>query len=184
MMAIKILDNGRYTNIQIEDARIGYKNFAGNPTKFNARGGVRSFSLFLDPEVAEVLSQYGFYVRAKPPREGHEDDGVLLTLPVNVGYKETTEDKGRDPVIVMISSRGRTTLTKDTVGMLDWAMLDHIDLIINPYRGHRPDGTPSMTAWLDKMYVTIREDDLDLKYSSVPSIEGELPDEIGDVDPF
>lgn len=101
-------------------------------------GGVRSFSLFLDPEVAEVLSQYGFYVRAKPPRDGHEDDGVLLTLPVNVAYKEVEEDKGQDPVIVMISSRGRTTLTKNTVGMLDWAMIDHIDLIINPY-----PGTPS-----------------------------------------
>ena len=59
---------------------------------------------------------------------------------------------------------------------------------MNSYKGNigliNANTAKIMTAWLDKMYVTIREDDLDLKYSSVPSIEGELPDEIGDVDPF
>ena len=67
--------------------------------------------------------------------------------------------------MVLITSRGKTNLGEADISLLDWAEITNVDLIINPYIG---PGRETPTAYLDSLYVTIQEDELELKYLDVP----------------
>ena len=58
--------------LQIDDARIIYRNFSGTGSKFN-REGDRNFAVVIeDPELADALINEGWNVKIKPPRDGDE----------------------------------------------------------------------------------------------------------------
>lgn len=55
--------------LQIDDARIMFRNFRGEASKYN-REGDRNFALIIpDDETATALSKAGWNVTIKPPRE-------------------------------------------------------------------------------------------------------------------
>lgn len=155
-MALKEKEDRR---IVMEDVRIVFRNFAGKEGPYN-REGDRSFAVLLDDEIAERLQIDGWNVKYLKPREDDEEGARQAYLSVSLGYK------GRPPVVVMISSRGRTNLGEDEVEILDWADIDTVDLIINPYDWVVRDAH-GIRAYLSSMYVTIREDELARKYAEV-----------------
>ena len=54
--------------LQIDDARIIYRNFSGVGSKFN-REGDRNFAIYIDDEdIANELRDRGWNVKIKPPR--------------------------------------------------------------------------------------------------------------------
>ena len=58
--------------LQIDDARIVYRNFSGVGSKFN-REGDRSFSVVIpDKDIMEALVNEGWNVKSKPSR--YEDE--------------------------------------------------------------------------------------------------------------
>ena len=63
--------------LQINNARIVYKNFSGKPSAFN-REGDRNFSLVIpNIEIADALKDKGWNIKIKPPREeGDEPFGI------------------------------------------------------------------------------------------------------------
>lgn len=145
-------------NIVIENARIGFRNFSGEEGKFNPKGR-RNFCVFLDNDIAEQLQEDGWNVRWLAPREeGDEEQGYMQ---VAVSYANIP------PKILMVTSGGKTILNDDTVGMLDWAEVENVDIIIRPYNWE-VNGKSGVKAYVKSMYVTIVEDEFSEKYNDIP----------------
>lgn len=145
-------------NLIVEDATIMFRNFAGREQQFNNEGD-RNFCLFLDPKLADKLRKEGWNVKELRPRE--EGDEPQAYIQVAVNYK-----KGRPPRVVLISSQGRVDLGADEVEILDYADIKQIDVILNPY-SWEVSGNKGIKAYLKSAFVTINEDELELKYAGI-----------------
>lgn len=147
-------------NIVIENARIGFLNFSGEEGKFNPKGR-RNFCVFLDHDLGLTLEEDGWNVRWLRPREEDEDDVEQAYLQVAVSFENIP------PKILMITSGGKTIMTDETIGLLDWAEIENVDLIIRPYNWD-VNGKTGVKAYAKSMYVTIREDEFAHKYNDIP----------------
>ena len=97
--------------LQIDDARIIYRNFAGAPSKFN-REGDRNFAVVIpDEEIANELIKEGWNVKTKPPRD--DDDGPFMYLPVKVKFSD------RGPNAYLASGNRLNKLDEDSIACLD-----------------------------------------------------------------
>lgn len=143
--------------VLMEDARIIFRNFAGREGMYN-REGDRNFCVLLDDETAQLMAKDGWNVKYLRPRDEEETEQAYLQVSVNF--------KGRPPRVVMITSRGRTTLQEDEVELLDWADILTADLIMRPYEW-AVNGKTGIKAYLQSIFVTIEEDELELKYADV-----------------
>lgn len=152
-------EEARTPNATLENVRIAFRNFAGKEGQYN-REGDRNFAVMLDDDIAAQMAKDGWNVKTLKPRD--EDDTPQAYIQVTVGY-----GGGRPPQVTMVSSRGRTNLGEDEVGILDWADIVNVDLTIRPYHW-TVSGKSGIKAYLYKIFVTIEEDDLDLKYADVP----------------
>lgn len=138
-------------NIRIDGARIIFRNFSGEEKQYNPKGQ-RNFCVLIDPEDAYALKEIGWKIKVLQPRE--EGDLEQPYLPVAVRFSSYP------PRIVMVSSRGQTLLTEETVGLLDTAEIANVDIIIRPYEWE----PGKIKAYVKTMYVTIEEDELEKKY--------------------
>ncbi|TET24334.1 MAG: hypothetical protein E3J73_08420 [Candidatus Bathyarchaeum sp.] len=154
------------SNITIENARIGFRNFTGKESQFN-RPGSRNFCIFLEPELAKTLDSDGWNVKFLEPRDPDEERQAYL--PVEVKYMRYP------PKITLITGGGMQILDEDTVNILDWAEFESVDLIVRPYNWELNDKR-GVKAYLKTMYVTIVEDELAKKYRDVP-VSGTAGDE-------
>jgi len=146
--------------VLMEGVRIIFRNFAGKEGQYN-REGDRNFAVLLDEPTAEAMAADGWNVKWLKPREADEDETVQAYLPVSLNF-----GKGRPPRVVMITSRGRTTLDEDMVELLDWADIVNVDLIVRPYEW-TVSGKSGIKAYLQSIYVTIEEDELERKYAEL-----------------
>lgn len=148
---------------KVEAARLlpfPFMNFSGRPDKFNVEGGKRTFCVALDVKTAEAMSKDGWNVKFPDPRGDDEEDVRDPYIQVEVKYKV------RPPKITMITSASSTILTEDLVGILDGMDFANVDLIANASTWE-VGGKTGIKAYLKTMYVTIDEDELDLKYSAM-----------------
>lgn len=147
----------RNQNITFEDARIVFRNFEGKKDKYNA-AGARNFCVLLDDDIANQLAADGWNIRWLAARE--EGDSDQAYMPIAVSYLH------RPPKVVLISSstRKQTYLDEEDIHMLDWAEIETVDFIVSPYHWD-VNGKTGIKAYLKKMFVTLVEDELELKYS-------------------
>jgi hypothetical protein len=133
----------------------------------------RNFKVILPDEVAAAMEADGWNVKYLKPNEEEQDQGIErgpAWLPVEAAF-----DKGRPPKIVLITSRGKTNVTEDTVEQLDWvdvAVDDETgapkcDMIVRPYSWTNAMGASGIKAYLKSMFVTIEEDELERKYAEM-----------------
>ena len=111
--------------LQIEDARIIYRNFAGIGSKYNIDGD-RNFAVIIpNQEIADELIADGWAVKIKPPRD--EDDSPFMYLPVKVKFNN------RGPAAYVKSGNSVQRLNEDTIGMLDEIDIQSVDMDLRGY---------------------------------------------------
>lgn len=149
----------RIPDLNVEDAKIVLRNFAGKEGRLNAEGQ-RNFLLLLPDDVANRLIDQGWHVKYLKPREEGEPEQAFIKVKVKFGKYP--------PTVVMISGRGQVHLDEDTVKLLDVAQFKNVDLVVNPSRWTMDDGSEGVTAYLKAGYFTIEEDQFAKKYYDVP----------------
>jgi hypothetical protein len=145
--------------VLMEGVKIIFRNFQGKEGPYNSEGD-RNFAVLLDDEVAEAMAKDGWHVKRLKPRELDEEPHEQPYLPVKVSFKN------RPPNIVMVTSRGRTNLGEAECEILDWADIENVDLIVRPYEWF-VGGKGGIKAYLQSIYVTVREDALQQKYADM-----------------
>jgi hypothetical protein len=157
----------RLENLMVEDARILFRNFAGEEKQFNP-AGERNFALAIDNAIAPAMMDDGWNIKFLKPREEGDDPQAILK--VKVSYKR------RPPTVVLISMKGnqkvRTTLPEDMIDMLDYIDIAKVDLVVNP-SWYDFNGRQGYSAYLKSIYVTMLQDDLELKYAEIPEANPE-----------
>jgi len=170
--------------LQINDARIIFKNFSGEEGPFN-REGERSFSLIIAggilddginkprevdaQEMAEALmaetNEYGagWNIKIKPPREENEDPFMHMKVKIST--------KNRIPAIYVNSAGNVRRLDKDTMGMIDDIAIRKVNLDIRPFDGEMR-GEGFRAAYLDSIEVIQEIDRFAARYA-----EEEYPEE-------
>lgn len=142
-------------NVTMQGVRLIFRNFRGEAGQFNAAGN-RNFSVLLDPKTAKAMLRDGWNIKELRVRE--EGDEPEYALKVTCKYGKVP------PRVVMLTSRGRTDLTEETISVLDHAVIIDADLIVRPYEWD-VQGKQGISAYLQSLYVTIQEDELELKYA-------------------
>jgi hypothetical protein len=160
-MEIKFMEANRaFPNgyLEINDARIIWKNFSGRGDRFN-REGDRNFSLVIPTQedcdaLRNDTNKYGdgWNVKIKPPRE--EGDTPFMHMPVKVKFN------GRGPNVYLDRGPKREPLqlTEETIACLDEMDILSVDLDIRPYDDKLPNGNTFRTAYLSAMKVYQRLD--------------------------
>lgn len=141
-------------NLVVENARIAFRNFSGKESKYN-RAGSRNFCIIFDRETGEELLKQGWNVSILPPRDIDDEPSYKLQVAVAFG--------NFPPKMYMISGRKKTSLDEYTVGNLDFAEIENVDIIIRPYNWE-VNGKVGVKAYVHTMYVEIREDNFASKY--------------------
>lgn len=152
-------------NITLEGARILFRNFSGLASQFNAEGN-RNFCVIIDdPDMLRRLEDDGWNIRWLRPKDPEDEPKAYLQVKVSFPKKGS---RARPPKIIMITSRGQTILDEETVSLLDTAEIANVDMIIRPYNWEM-QGRTGVKAYLNSIYVTIVEDELEKKYSAMES---------------
>lgn len=130
--------------LQIDDARIIYRNFAGRGDKYN-REGDRNFAVVIpDEEMADELTKLGWNVKIKPPRE--DGDTPFMFLPVKVKFND------RGPNVYLKTGNVQNRLDEESVGLLDNIDIIGVDLDIRPFDWD-VNGKMGRTAYLQSIRV-------------------------------
>ena len=149
--------------LQIDDAKIIFKNFEGRGDKFN-RAGDRNFSLLIeDPNTADALVKEGWNVKIKPGRD--EDEEPFMRLPVKVKFTEY------GPNVYLRTGDLVNKLDEESISCLDDIDIESVNMDIRPY-DWEVNGRTGRTAYLQSMEVIQRIDRFSARYG-LNDIDGE-----------
>lgn len=149
--------------LQIDDAKIIFKNFEGRGDKFN-REGDRNFSLLIeDPNTADALVKEGWNVKIKPGRD--EDEEPFMRLPVKVKFTEY------GPNVYLRTVDRVNKLDEESISCLDNIDIESVNMDIQPY-DWEVNGRTGRTAYLQSMEVVQRIDRFSARYGG-NDIDGE-----------
>ena len=143
--------------LQIDDAKIIFRNFSGEASQYN-REGDRNFALLIPTqEIADELTHEGWNVRV---RESRDPDGEpYMYLPVKVKFND------RGPNVYLKSGKSVNRLDESTVGMLDDIDILSVDMDIRPFDWDI-NGKTGRTAYLQSMDVTQNIDRFAARYEN------------------
>ena len=152
------LTNAKTTTLY--NMAIKFRNFSGRPTSFDKLGGKRNFALILTPELADALQADGWNVKAPVPKEEGYPAIPILTVKVNL-------TSFNPPEIWIVKDDTKIKLDENGINALDYAEIESVDLTFNPRDFQRLDGSVGANAWLSKMFVKIKKDELEEKYANL-----------------
>lgn len=143
--------------LQIENARIIFRNFAGVASKFN-REGDRNFAVIIpNQEICDELLDAGWNVKIKPPREDGEEP--FMYLPVKIKFNN------RGPSAYVRSGDKVTRLNEETISMLDEIDIASVDMDLRPY-DWEVNGKTGRSAYLEAIDVMQNVDRFAARYAA------------------
>lgn len=143
--------------LMIDDARIIFRNFAGEGSMYN-REGDRNFALVIPTEEqADALVAEGWNVKVKDPVE--EGDTPRMHLPVKVKFND------RGPKIILNSGGKPVELTEATVSCLDKLDIASVNMDIRPFDWGPINGKCGRSAYLQALEVFQNIDRFSAKYA-------------------
>ena len=149
--------------LQIDDARIIYRNFAGAGSKYN-REGDRNFAVIIpEKEMADALIAEGWNVKVKPPRD--EDDDPFMFLPIKVKFND------RGPNAYLQTGARMNRLDEESIACLDDVDIISVDMDVRP-DDWEVNGKAGRTAYLQSIKVIQEIDRFAARYA-----EEECPEE-------
>ena len=154
----------KISNINVENAKIIFKNFSGRATPISPKG-VRGFSLVLTQEDAERFINDGWNVRYLNPREEGDEPTPILDVRVRID-----EDTPLPAEVYLVQNGFKHRLYEDTIHMLDEMTFDNIDLVIRP-RYWEMNGKSGIKAYLKTLYASGITDTITSKYLDIPLAE-------------
>ena len=130
--------------LQIDDARIIFRNFSGEAGPYN-REGDRNFALVIpNKKIADALVDEGWNVKIKDPME--EGDDPFMYMSVKIKFN------GRGPNIYLKTGEKSNRLNEKTVGILDDIGIISVNMDIRPY-DWEVNGKTGRSAYLQSMEV-------------------------------
>ena len=157
----KLKKDGGSSDVIFKNATIWFKNFDGS----RDRNGKRTFNILLksdnydafDDDYIQELADQGWNIKFSN-RLNDDGEPLYVTIPVEIRFDRYP------PEVVVISRGKRVDLNEDTIGELQGASIDKINLRIGP-RVWFDDKTETckVKAYLRKMHVYLRDmhDELD-----------------------
>ena len=125
--------------LQIEEARIIYRNFSGVGSKYN-REGDRNFAVII-----------------KPPRD--DGESPFMYLPVKIKFNN------RGPAAYIKSGNSVQRLNEDTIGMLDEIDIQSVDMDLRAY-DWEVNGKTGRSAYLQAINVIQNIDRFGAQYQA------------------
>lgn len=149
-------DNGL---VQINDARIIYRDFSGRNTRFS--DGKRSFSILIDDDgIADALEKAGYPVKRPDPSKVRDDGSALPThMKVKVRYSSYGPD------IYLVTNGIMNKVPEESVDDLDRIRILSADLDIRAY-DYDYNGRKGRAAYLNAMRVYQQVDRFMEEYNS------------------
>ena len=142
--------------LQIDDAKIIYRNFRGEGSKFN-REGDKNFALVIpDQDMADALVREGWNVKIKPPRD--EEDEPFMFLPVKVKFND------RGPRVYLKTGDRVNRLDEESIAMLDDIDILSVNTDLRPY-SWEVNGKTGRTAYLQSIEVIQEIDRFAARYA-------------------
>lgn len=146
--------------LQINDARIIYRNLRGEGSKFN-REGDRNFAVAIpNQELADELIDRGWNVKIKE----RIDEEPFRYLPVKVKFND------RGPHVYLVSGNAHRELSEDMVSIVDEIDIRQVNLDVRPY-DWEVNGKTGRTAYLQSMEVIQEIDRFTARYAEEESPE-------------
>lgn len=148
--------------VTIQNTQLVLKNFSGEKGRYFNSTGNPEFAVVIPPELAEMMSADGWNVKqfkAKP--EDTKDPDFFIKVKIGVN--------GRPPRMVMITSAGRKDISVEDCQVFDYVRISNVDLTLSPY-DYEFQGKTGISAYLNSLFVTVEEDELDRKYADVPEV--------------
>ena len=140
--------------LQINDARIIYRNLRGEGNKFN-REGDRNFAVVIpNQELADELIDRGWNVKIKELI----DEEPFRYLPVKVKFND------RGPQVYLVSGNAYRKLSEDIVSIVDEIDIRSVNLDVRPY-DWKVNGKTGRTAYLQSMEVIQEIDRFAARYA-------------------
>lgn len=144
------------SNLVIKNARIlpgGFRNFSGSPTKYDPKGGKRTFAVEIPEDSTEKLLEDGWFLKIQKPRDDEEEQHprYFITVKINFDYKP--------PIIKMHTGKTEKRLDEETINCLDYADYKYGHVSIRPSRWIDDDGNARFSGYLKTLHVFIEEED-------------------------
>lgn len=130
--------------LQMDDARIIFRNFSGAPSQYN-REGDRNFAVVIPDEgLANRLVEDGWNVKIKEARDA--GDPPFMYLPVKIKFND------RGPICYLQTGNRLNKLDEESIDILDNVDIASVDLDIRPY-DWEVNGKTGRSAYLQSIKV-------------------------------